>query len=265
MAPKGGGSSGGGGGSSSSSSSSSSGSSSSGGDDGYPSSCGATDCTVPIEALYTAAFIDGKLYGQTIVYGIWALVLLFLICKAWNAKSKLLMTALFSWLAVYILRCVRYGLIIGRTYVRIEYLFESPVTLLLCCLGSMALFTIVARSLAMPRGVKIGFWIVFAAYALLYLADTGLYFHTSAQDYVDLKAGRLYMSRFDENVIMAQVRVDVATGVLEVCLALLIIAAVAIEWVTRRSRTKRGKVSPLVDSHYKRQTNHSRSAPPSQQ
>jgi hypothetical protein len=134
---------------------------------------------------------------------------------------------------------------IGNPHVRIEYLFEFSVVVLLEYFGSVALFAIVARSMVMFRSSKIVFWIILMVFALLSLADTVLGFYLSSQSFVRLKAGTgvvLSLSRFEEQ-IMSHVKLGVATGALELFLALLIVTAVVTEWVSRKTCTKRTKVS----------------------
>jgi hypothetical protein len=107
-----------------------------------------------------------ELYGQIVVYGIWALVMLLQLPMARRTRAHLLQGAMFSFLIVFALHCTRYGLLLTGSEIFPAYRYESSVIVLFSKVGLVALF---AAALPSPseKLPRIVLWVGLVLYAPL--------------------------------------------------------------------------------------------------
>jgi hypothetical protein len=127
-------------------------------------------------------YSNSELYGQLVVYIIWAIVLILLLLLTLKPalKARLLQGAIFLFLASFIFLCVRFGLLIGENDIPVGYRYETSVVVLLQRLGAVFLFAAVFAALHAKKLFGFIFWPLLAMYAILSIAYLSFDFVVSA-------------------------------------------------------------------------------------
>lgn len=147
---------------------------------------GDNPCHFTITELYGHSYVslysNSELYGQLVVYIIWALVLILLLLLTMKPalKARMLQGAISLFLASFIFLCVRFGLLIGENDIPVGYRYETSVVVLLQRLGAVFLFAAVFAALHTKKLFGFIFWPLLAMYAILSIAYLSLDFVVSA-------------------------------------------------------------------------------------
>ena len=126
----------------------------------------------------TSAYSSGEMYGQLVVYIIWALVLAGLLVKSWTMKTraKLLFSALATLLCSSAFLCTRFGLIVADASVPIGYRYEAAIIDLLWKGGIVLLFATLVHYTKLWKPLRLGFWAFWAIFAVIHFAYVVLSF-----------------------------------------------------------------------------------------
>lgn len=171
MAPRRGGGGGSTGGGSSSGSSSTC-------DSDYPCS---TEMLYMYGNRYISFYSNNDLYGQLILFAIWAIALAALFIQLRKIKAGFLRLAMGLFLISFIFLAVRFGLLAGNADVPIGYRFESSIVVLLQRLAMPSLFIAVHQQLQSGKVGRLLFWLALSMYAMLNVAYLVLDFIISSQ------------------------------------------------------------------------------------
>lgn len=126
----------------------------------------------------TSLYSEAEMYGQLVVYIIWALILVGLLVKSWKSKTRmwLLQSAMFSFVCALAFLCARFGTMVADTSVPIGYRFESAIVDMTWTAGLVLLFATLIHYTKAWKPLRLGFWAVWLIFAALSIAYVVLSF-----------------------------------------------------------------------------------------